>query len=184
MKKLMMSVFVVALTLSASAQKGNKDNKIKFSIGGEFGAVTGNLQSNYSLGIGPTVQIEYKINDAFSATLQPGVLLLVGKAIPGRDYKAKSQTILPVLGGVKYYFMPKFFGAAQIGAAIFTTSGNNGTRFAFSPAAGYKVNDKFEVSLKYTGFIGQSYVLTNDNRFLTPVDGESGVFGIRVSYTL
>ncbi len=184
MKKLLMCIFVVGITLSAIAQKGNKDNKLKFSIGGEFGAVTGNLQSNYSLGVGPTLQLEYKINDAFSATLQPGVLLLVSKTLPGTNYKQSSQTIFPVLGGVKYYFMPKFFGAAQIGAAIFTTSGNNGTRFAFSPAAGYKVNEKFEVSLKYAGFIGQSYVLTSNTNLLSSVDGESGVFGIRVSYTL
>jgi hypothetical protein len=190
MKKLVMVLLIGATVLQATAQKDKKDNKLKFSVSGEFGAVTGNLKTNYSVGIGPSAQVEYKINDKFSATVQGGVLALVSKKIPGSNLKLKSQTTLPLLGGVKYYFMPKLFGAAQVGAAIFTTSGNDGARFAFSPSVGYQINDKFDVSLKYTGFVGDNTV-TSVNVFgpiqvptSTTASGESGVFGIRVGYTL
>jgi hypothetical protein len=190
MKKIAIGLFIVAVTLNVNAQKNSSDNKLKFSVSGEFGAVTGNLKTNYSVGIGPSAQVEYKINDKFSATVQAGVLALVSKKIPGSNLKLKSQTTLPLLGGVKYYFMPKLFGAAQVGAAIFTTSGNDGARFAFSPSVGYQINDKFDVSLKYTGFVGDNTV-TSVNVFgpiqvptSTTTSGESGVFGIRVGYTL
>jgi hypothetical protein len=190
MKKIAIGLFIVAVTLNVNAQKNSSDNKLKFSIGGEFGAVTGNLKTNYSIAVGPSIQLEYKINDAFSATLQGGVLELVSKKIAGTNLKLKSQTTVPLLGGVKYYFMPKLFGAAQLGAAIFTTKGNDGTRFAFSPSVGYQINDKFDVSLKYTGFVGDNNI-TSVSVFgpiqvptSTTTNGESGVFGIRIGYTL
>jgi hypothetical protein len=201
MKKLVMALFIVVSALSVAAQKTNKDKKLKLGIGLDLGAITGILSNNHTAGIGASIQLQYKINKLFSATLQGEFLVTDGGTIvspryPGSDYieakEVKSQALFPIQVGVKYYVLPKLFVSAQMGAAFFAKQGQHETtKFVYSPSVGYKINNKFDIGLKYSGFIGyfgvEKYYVFGGGYSLPGkriTRGESGFFGIRIGYTL
>ncbi|MEQ1554719.1 MAG: outer membrane beta-barrel protein [Ferruginibacter sp.] len=181
MKKILLSSFIALAAITTYAQK---DNKLKFGIGGEFGVVTGNLRTGYSAGLGPSVHVDYAIDEKLTATLQTGYMVFIGKKI-NTLVTNNSIGSIPILAGAKYYFIPSLYGSAQLGVSIFTASGNKSTKFNFVPGIGYKINDKFDVLVKYTGYIGQdNNVLVGGVLVPSTSNGEGGVFGIRVGYTL
>jgi len=68
---------------------------------------------------------------------------------------------------VQYYFTPKIYGSAQLGESFFTQSGG-GSKFTYAPGVGYKVTDKWDVLLKYTGYSGNG--------------SNGGTVGVRLGY--
>ena len=148
--------------MSATAQKN-----LKFSVGGELGAVTGNLAKIYSVAIGGTGQLEYMIDKDLTLTANSGIIGLSGKNVPGSSsLKYKSTGIIPLLAGIKYYFMPNLYGSGQLGTSIFTKSGG-GSTFTYIPGIGYKISEKLDALLKYSGY-----------------SSNGGTFGIRLGYFL
>lgn len=162
MKKIIFSLLISASALSASAQKFNN---VKFSVGGELGIPTGNFSTVYSAAIGGTAQVDYMITEDAALTANTGIIEFLGKNIKGTNLKYQSAGLIPLLAGVQYYFIPKVYGSAQLGAT-FSTQSSGGTSFTYAPGIGYKISDKIDALLKYTGY-----------------SGNGGAVGIRLGFT-
>ena len=158
MKKLLSLVLLFA-ALSATAQKN-----LKFSIGAELASATGNLNKFYSFGVGATAQVDYMVTNDLALTGNAGVIELVGRKIGGTNTKNRSNAVIPLLVGIKYYITPALYGSGQLGTSVFSLG--NGSVFTYSPGLGYKINSKIDALLKYTGY-----------------SSIGGTFGIRIGYS-
>jgi hypothetical protein len=164
MRKIIILTLVSLLTISGNAQKN--DSKINFNVGVEFGFATGNLNAAYSITYGATAQLEYQVNDKARITANSGIQQFVGKKLAGTSLKNQSNSVIPILVGGKYYLSDNFFGSAQLGVSLFT--GKVGaTKFTYAPGLGFKINDKVDALVKYTGY-----------------SDFGGAFGVRVAYSL
>ena len=161
MKKIILAVCITAVSLSASAQV-NKN--VKFSLGGELGALTGNLNTVYSLAAGATVQADVAIDKDAAITFNAGVVEFIGKKINNSNLKYRSVATIPLLVGVKYYFTPVVYGSGQLGTTIFTNTGG-GSKFTYIPGIGFKLDKNIDLLVKYTG-----------------LSDAGGIFGARVAY--
>jgi hypothetical protein len=170
MKKIIFSSIIILVTAySANAQK---DSKVNFNIGAELGFATGNLNIAYSLGIGATAQLEYAMDEKSRITLNSGIIQYVGRKLPNSvpgiaAAKYRNNAVLPILAGVKYDFASNFYGSAQLGVSVFAGSSGLGSKFTYVPGLGFKINEKLDALLKYTGY-----------------SDLGGAFGVRVAYSL
>jgi hypothetical protein len=173
MKKVLLSVAIVAAAFGANAQK-NDASKLKFSVGVEAAAPIGDFGDVSSFGIGGSVQGDYWVAPELALTLNAGYVNFMGKdykitfgntttTVKGADFG-----LIPVLAGIKYNFTPQLYGSAQIGAA-FSTEKNGGTSLNYAPGIGYKFSDHVDALLKYTGYSQDSETLS--------------AIGVRVAYT-
>jgi hypothetical protein len=160
MKKIIIAAFITAISISANAQA---DKNLKFSIGGELGAATGNLNTAYSLAAGATAQADIAIDKDAAITLNAGIVELIGKKI-NSAVKNRSVATIPLLVGVKYYFTPVVYGSGQLGTTVFTTKGG-GSKFTYAPGIGFKLDKNIDILVKYTG-----------------LSDAGGIFGARVAY--
>ncbi len=150
MKKILLAVAVFMI----SAAKVNAQTS--FSLGLEGAVPMGKFNDlGYKFGIGGSAQVDYKIASDAALTLNVGYI----------NHSNKSSTptyhfsVIPVLGGVKYWFSPKVYGSAQLGAAFNSTkisnynSGNSitSTGFAYSPGIGFNISKGLDLLIKYFG---------------------------------
>ncbi len=161
MKKLLFAAFIIAGSLSVKAQAGKN---LLFSLGGELGAVTGNLNTAYSIAAGATAQVDIAIDKDAAITFNAGIIELIGKKI-NNQVKNRSVATFPLLVGVKYYFTPVVYGSAQLGTTFFTNSAFGSSRFTYVPGLGFKLDRNIDVLVKYTG-----------------LSDAGGIFGARVAY--
>lgn len=162
MKKLLLGA---AFFISAAGAQAQNGKNLKFSVGPEIAAVTGNLGDIYSLAIGGTAQVDLRINEEFTLTGNSGFIDFVGKKIGNSNTKFQSNVLIPLLVGGKYYFVPKAYGSLQLGTTIATNNGG-GSTFTYAPGFGYKFDEHLDALLKYTGY-----------------SGDGGTFGVRIGYT-
>ncbi len=165
MRKIFFALVAMLVTVCSFAQN-KSDNKITFNVGGELGLATGNLGNVSSLGLGATAQLEYALQDKTYITLNGGIIEYFGKKIPSTNTKYISSAAIPLIGGAKYFFADNFYGDAKIGVTIFSGYTTN-AKFTFSPGLGFKINEKWDALLKYTGYAGTG-----------------GAFGVRIGYVL
>ncbi len=144
-KLLLLFAVVVASTACLKAQ----DKPVTFSIGVEGLLPVGDFGNSYNFGIGGTVQGEYKPADDLGLTVNAGYLTFSGKTLRIIG-KVPSFGLIPVLGGVKYYFSPKVYGHGQLGVAFGTDKGD-GSLFAYSPGVGFILSDNIDAEVKYLG---------------------------------
>ncbi len=162
MKKVLLSLAIVAVAFSASAQKEKQESKaLKLSVGVEAGLPIGDAGDVYSFVIGGSAQGEYAIDKSIGLTLSAGYLNWSGKTVSG--FKVPSTGLIPVLVGAKYYFTPKVYGHAQLGMSFASGNGASGSAFTYAPSVGYNITDQIDVAVKYqaaskdgftTSFIG------------------------------
>ncbi len=152
MKKSILSVFLSAFAGYAFAQD-DTDKKMHFSVGPEFGFAASDFSKTHSVGIGATAQLDGRISQYTHITLTTGYISYAGKSA-GAGVKFKAAGIIPLKGGIKYFFTDAFYAASQIGVGFF--SNNLGSAFAYTPMLGYEFAIKSEkamdVSLKYDGY--------------------------------
>ncbi len=164
MKKIVLSLSIIIVSLTSNAQKD--DSKVKFNVGGELALATGNLNIAYSVGLGATAQLEYRIDEKTHLSLNSGIIEYVGRKIENTTTKIRNTAVIPILGGVKYNFASNFYGAAQLGISIFSGAGQT-AKFTYIPGLGFEINDKVDVLLKYSGY-----------------SNAGGAFGVRVAFAL
>ncbi len=160
MKKILIAAVVTAISFSVNAQAGKN---LLFSLGGELGAVTGNLNTFYSIAAGATAQADIAIDNDAAITLNAGIIELIGKKI-NSQFKNRSVATIPLLVGVKYYFTPVVYGSGQLGTTVFTNAGGE-SRFTYVPGLGFKLDRNIDLLVKYTG-----------------LSDAGGIFGARVAY--
>lgn len=150
MKKVIFSLAIAVVALSANAQK-ESDKTLKFSVGVEAGLPLGDFKQVASIGIGGSVQGEYAAAETVGITLSAGYLTFSGKTVDedGISFKYPSTSIIPVLAGAKFYFAEKFYGHAQAGMSFFNNGG--GSAFTYAPALGVMPSENIDISLKYQG---------------------------------
>src|SRR5687767_6374485 len=115
MKKLFLVVIIAAMLASANAQESTRDKNILFSIGVEGSLPIGDFGDTHSFGIGGSLQGEYKPDVDLGLTLNAGYITYSGKDLPLIG-KVESFGLIPVLGGVKYYFGGGAYAHGQLGA--------------------------------------------------------------------
>lgn len=143
MKKVLLSLAIVAVAFTANAQKEKQESKaLTFSVGVDAGFPISPSGSK-GLYIGGDVQAEYAATPEIGLTLSAGYL--------NWSYKGLSAGSIPVLVGGRYYFSDhKVYGSAQLGYTLSTVSGGKGA-FTYAPGIGYYVTKQIDVMLKYQG---------------------------------
>jgi hypothetical protein len=150
MKKIILLVSFVVFAFGTAFSQG------RFSVGPELGIPIGTLSDVSGIGIGGSVRYEAPIQDKLNWTGTVGFLSFAGKSFFG--VSLPSTTLIPIQGGVKYYFTESFNGfyaSGELGLAIGsvsvtsvnfltgqqTSKSETSTNFAFAPGAGYHVSN-------------------------------------------
>ena len=174
MKKVLLFVAVIAISAAVNAQKTSSANPTVFSLGVEGSVPSGTFHSplGYNFGIGGSAQVDHKISTDAAITLNVGY---INYSNPNSNPKYHFS-VIPVLGGVKYWFSPKVYGSAQLGAAFNSTKISNSsnttyssTGFAYSPGIGFNVTKGLDLLVKYFGNSAGGATLNS--------------FGARLAYT-
>ena len=148
MKKLFLSLAVIAATLSASAQtKTTTTSPFRVSLGVDAVAPFGNLADVTPFGIGGSLEGDYAVDNTLALTLNAGYIRFLQK-----NNNGLKLGVIPVLAGIKYYFTPQFYSSAQLGVGVFTSNGNSVSKFAYAPGIGYKFSDNFDAGVKYQAY--------------------------------
>ncbi len=152
MKKIILTFsFVVFALVAAFSQDG------KFSGGLELGLPLGTAADGVGIGFGLSARYEAPIQDKLNWFATAGFLSYSGKDfttnILGQPFtvKGSSLTLIPIQGGVKYYFQESdngFYGSGELGLFIASGSGSSETKFGFTPGIGYRL-EKFDLSARY-----------------------------------
>ena len=147
MKKLILSLAVIAATLGANAQTRKSVTPFRVSLGVDAVAPFGDLAKITPFGIGGSIEGDYNVDPTLALTLNAGYIKFLQK-----DNNGLKLGIVPVLAGIKYYFSPEFYSSAQLGVGIFTSNGNSTSAFAYAPGIGYKFSDNFDAGVKYQAY--------------------------------
>lgn len=145
-----LALFISGLATAQDAQK------FRFSVGPELSFATGSFALTHSVGFGATIQAEIPLQQNLYGTATTGFIVYGGKS-SSVNTKNKSQTIIPIKVGIKYFFIGGFYGAAQIGVGILGNyETNKGTAFAYTPQIGYEFKTKsgkaVDATFKYDGY--------------------------------
>ncbi len=154
MKKLILAVGVILLTVSSlkAQMKLSKENPLRYSIGGEASLPVGKFnQAGYNFGVGGSLQAEYKRFSEVGLLFNAGFLTYSQKSGNG----GRSFSIVPVIAGIKYYFVPGTYAQLAMGAAFRTTYGG-GTNFIYSPGVGFNLTKKMDALIKFSGLTGNA----------------------------
>jgi hypothetical protein len=148
-KTLFSALFVLAMTPAFS----------QFSGGLDLGIPSGDWSSGWGAGFGLSARYEAPIQSKLNWTASLGFLSFSGKTYNFGFGSAKfpSETIVPLTGGLKYYFQKSnsgVYGGADIG--LFFGNNNAGTKFGFSPGLGYRLQ-KFDFAFRYNLVTDLSY---------------------------
>lgn len=144
MKKIL-KVVGVALCLVAFTQNSNA--QVKFSAGLDVGKV---LEEGYGLLYGINLGAELPIGDNMGACFNAGYDMI------GNDFEGLSTSMIPLLGGFKYYFTDNTSGAyakLDLGMTQFRASGggfsSSSTDLTYGLGGGYLVNENIDLGLRY-----------------------------------
>jgi hypothetical protein len=139
-------------------------SKLRFGIGLEAGAPTGNIHNaigGSSFELGGTARLQYNTSDHFALMLTSGYYNFFGKSysttVGGvtRDFEALSTGVVPVKAGFKAFFADQFYFSAEAGAG-FETKGAKDVKLILAPGLGW-ANQKWDVGVRYEDFSGQNY---------------------------
>ena len=145
MKKFALALLVMLplCSFAAFAQGGG------WSVGvnGEVGVPVGDFNNGASVGFGGMGMAGYMVDPNFTVTGKVGVLSFSGKEVGG--FTPPSATVIPILVGGRYYFMPpadmRVYGSADVG--VYNINNSVGTKFGFAPSLGamFKAGDNMMV---------------------------------------
>ena len=127
----------------------------QFSVGGDLAFPSGDWSNGWSTGLGLSGRYEAAIQPKLNWTASLGFLTFSGKTVIGS--KLPSETVIPLTGGIKYYFQKSnsgVYGAADAG--LFFLNNNQGTKFGISPGIGYRI-EQVDFSLRYNVVTDFSY---------------------------
>lgn len=160
--KLFLVVALFILTQSVRAQSSDVA-PIKFGVGAVVGIPVADASDFFNGIYGADLQLEFNVATSVAVIVDAGyVEFAKKKGVYG------NSGLFPVLGGVKYYFSNKCYGAAQAGLS-FPKSGDDGSAFTFVPAIGYQIADKVDLSIRYQSATKDGW--------------NNGFVGLRIGYT-
>lgn len=142
-------------------------SKLRFGLGLEAGAPTGNAHDGSNFELGGTARLQYGMGDKFALMLTSGYYNFFGKTIiENPEVKTSSFGVIPVKAGLKAFFTDNLYFSAEAGAG-FETKGNKDVKLVLAPGLGW-ANQKWDVGLRYEDFSGQN--------------NSYGLVGLRLAY--
>jgi hypothetical protein len=160
MKSIILAIAVCAVfTLTVSAQNRTEADKstskpdsiqtykkLNFNIGLDEGIPVNYVSKYASFITGASVQAEYKVFKELGVTLSAGYLYFLAKD------GEKGLSFIPVMAGLKYYFVPKFYLSGQLGASAYSGSDSDKTLYlTYAQGIGYKASKYIDILAKYQG---------------------------------
>jgi hypothetical protein len=145
MKNLFIPILFVALASTCFSQVNNS----RVSLGTEVAFPTGSGSDNVSTGFGGTLRYESEISKHVTWQVYAGYIYF---SLDTNFYGTKlsgHESIIPIMGGVKYYPVESFHGfyfggdvgmsavAASVTLSGYGTLSDNKNYFTFSPNIGY-----------------------------------------------
>ncbi len=173
-------VYLFAAVIIFAGINLNAQSKISFNAGANLALPMGSFSDVAGFGFGASVGAQMPLADKITGTASVGYLMFGEKELGPAGFSVKSSfSAIPILVGAKYAFSDNFYGAAETGFHLFsstvkseitifgttTTSEATGssTDFTLGLGGGYMFG-KFDVSAKY-------YLISNAN-----------YLGVRVAY--
>jgi hypothetical protein len=142
-------------------------SKLRFGIGLEAGAPTGDAHAGSNFELGGTARLQYGVGDKFALMLTSGYYNFFGKTISETpEIKTSSLGVIPVKAGLKAFFSDNLYFSAEAGAG-FEMNGAKNTKLILSPGLGW-ANQKWDVGVRYEDFSGQN--------------NSYGLVGLRLAY--
>jgi hypothetical protein len=149
MKKVLLALLVLGVTVCSSFAQTSKSESGKFSIGVDPGIPVGNASDAYNFAIGGDIKYDLPIGDGAFFNVSAGYTAFLTKSVLKQLGAKSSYGFIPLKAGLKYYFTGQgFFGEAQLGA-VFSTESGGGTAFAYAPGIGYSFDGGFEAGVRY-----------------------------------
>lgn len=159
MKRIILTVLICAtLTIKLNAQNRINNNtnqittadtagkKLSFSLGLEAGIPAKTVAKYASFITGGSLQAEYLILKDLGITLNAGYLYFLAKS------GETGLSFIPVMGGLRYYIVPKFYLSGQAGTSFYQgNKKNDGTYFTYAAGLGYKASKEIDLLAKYEG---------------------------------
>ncbi len=173
MKKFLSALIINLIAgMYVNAQPAAPFKSLQTSIGVDIAVPVGTESSYIStVVLGGSLLSELKVAPNFGLTLSAGYeSWFIKDNASLRSVFGKSLNYISVLGGIKYYFIPKVYGAAQLGI-VFSTKQGYGSSFAYSPGLGFQVSKKIDILAKYSGKYSASI-------------GSFNNVGVRLAYSL
>ena len=148
MKKLIATVAIVTI-ISFAAKAQNSGKKINFSIGANVGSAT---TKPYTTVFGGNLQVDFPVAENTKISAGAGYESFSYKIGPGAGNGGATYVgnlaYIPLLGGIQFFFSPKFYGQAKLGYSIATNNGGLGA-FTYSPLISYLLSKKTEITAQY-----------------------------------
>jgi hypothetical protein len=158
MKKIILFAFAFAFSCSAAMAQ--------FSAGAELALPMGTPFSDFNgLGFGAFAKYQKELADKLNWTVSGGFQSFSGKSIRTivgidpqtfqpifGDVNGPSLTLIPVLGGVQYFFSELnngFYGSADVGLVFASGGGASQSKFAIVPGLGYRTG-KLDFNVRYS----------------------------------
>jgi hypothetical protein len=129
----------------------------QLSGGADLAIPSGNLSNSATVGLGLSLRYDAPIEAVknLSWTASAGFITFLGKSYTTGGYKivngvpvpytystSQSSTVIPLVGGAKYYFQKQnegFYGAFDLGIYL-ATGAYSSTYFGAGPGIGYRMN--------------------------------------------
>ena len=154
MKKVILSVAIVAIAFSANAQKA-AEKSFNFSGGATVALPMGDLKDVSSLGIGAFVKAGYPVADQFEIIANAGYTSFIGKTVDvgGSSVKYPSQGLFHILAGGSFVAEGGFHVDALGGFNSYSVSGGGSlSGFGFRGGLGYKLESGLDITAYYNSF--------------------------------
>jgi hypothetical protein len=120
------------------------DRSKVIAVDGAAVVPVGDWSDGAGIGIGALARLTIPMTPKIAITARAGLIFHLAKDFMGSD---SQTTEVPLLGGVRYLFTPKLYGAAELGLVYLRTSlssdgggsmTGSDTKLGFSAAAGYR----------------------------------------------
>ena len=161
MKKILFALIIINLysfSVKAQNEKMKSSNPLVLSFGVDFGKPLGANSSLSSFVIGGDLQVRYGVSENFSVTASAGIDARLNKGgVVNTIYYA------PMLGGLRYYFIPSIYISEQAGYSLGLTKNLKGA-FTNVAGLGFKLSKSSDILLAYKGVYNTGGA-TNFNTF-------------------
>ena len=164
MKTILLAILIIAtftITVNAQTNSSSNDdstsinirqdsikavNKFKFSIGLEEG-IPANRVSRYAAFVtGGSLQVGYTLVKNLDVTLNAGYIYFL--ATDGE----KGLSFVPVMVGLKYSFLTKFYLSGQLGASAYMGSDSEKDLYlTYAQGIGFKASKQIDILAKFQG---------------------------------
>ncbi|APG64394.1 hypothetical protein LPB136_03000 [Tenacibaculum todarodis] len=138
MKKLLLSIALVAFVFTATAQDG------KFNLGVNLGLPTGDVSDAFSFAGSVEANYLFEVSDQFQVGPSASYSHFFGEEGFG------DISFLPLAAAARFNASEEFTLGADLGYAVGINTGNQGG-FYYRPMVGYNLNDKVMLQISYSG---------------------------------